>query len=96
MAHAASHTSTSVTVVAGRITLWDKAGGNGVGPLEWKFETDQDIDLYLTGVYPEENEAIRILAGESYTFLAATRGIQKIEADAVSSDATIHLRPTAV
>lgn len=78
MAHAASHTATSVTVAAGKITLWDKDGGNGVGPHEWRFETDQAVDLFFTGVYPEATEAIRILAGETYDFLSVNRGIQKI------------------
>ncbi len=96
MAHAASHTATSVTTAEGKITLWDKDGGNEVGPHEWRFETDQDIDIFLSGVYPGADEAIRILANETYDILSVNRGITKIEVDAVSSNATINLRPRAV
>ncbi len=97
MTHAASHTAnTEATVAAGKITIWDADGGSGVGPHEWRFETDVDVDLYLTGVYPGATEPIRILAGEVFDFLSVNRGIQKIEVDTVSSDATINLRPRAV
>lgn len=77
--------------------MWDKDGGDGTtGPHEWRFETDQDVDLFFTGVYPGATNGIRILAGETYDFLSANRGIQKIEVDAVSADATINLRPRTV
>lgn len=91
MAHAATHTATSVTT--SKITIWDKDGGDGVGPLEWRFETTQDIDLFFTGVYPEAANPIRVLAGEVFDFLTPTRGIQKIEAQAASTTASINLRP---
>ena len=98
MTHAATHTAVSVSST--KAVYWSQslsiAAGTGVGPLEWTVETTEAIDLFLSGVYPGADTAIRLEAGETFTILSVNRSITLIEMDAVSTTSSVHLRPSVV
>ena len=68
---------------------------DSLGPLEWGIETDQDVDLFFTGVFPEKDIAVRYYAGDGQRKYASKyRGITKIEAQNVTTGGTVKLTPT--
>jgi len=98
MAHARSHTGTTVAT-GSKTTMWDKedsTNNNSTGPMEWRIDTDEDIDVYVSGTYPEAANAVRVKSGETYYFGNPGRSITLIEMQAVSSAATVSLRPSIV
>ena len=89
MSYQTSNTVTS----ASKVTLFD-VDVDGVGPLEWTIETDEEVELYFTGVWPGVDIPVTLTAGSSKTFLSTSRGIQKIEAQASSSTAAVIITPS--
>ncbi len=94
MAHAATHTDTTVTNAGGKQTIWDKTLANGNSPIEWVFTTDVDVDLFISGAYPGGDTAITITGGSEYRFASLNRGIDLIEVEPDGSDASISLLPS--
>lgn len=68
---------------------------DSLGPLEWGIETDQDVDLFFTGVFPGPTIAVRYYASDGQrTYASPSRGITKIEAQNVTTNGTVKLTPT--
>jgi len=85
---------TSNSVASGSpTTLFDK-DVDGVGPIEWEINTDQDIEVVFTGVFLGGAATVLYYAGETKTIGSPTRGITKITAEATGTTATVKLRPT--
>lgn len=95
MASAKSHTGT--TLDSTKTTYWDDAAEGGVGPLFWDIIPSVDADIFLSGGYIGNTEAIRVQAGKEYTVVDPARELTKIEANKASgaSDGTIIIRPGA-
>ena len=83
------------SVTTSKADIYSKTD-DGLGPLEWEIITAQDIDIYLTGAFPGPTVAIRVESGETYKVLSPTRGITRIEAQAVTTTGNVKLRPTIV
>lgn len=88
---------TSNSVASGSpTTLFDK-DVDGVGPIEWEIVTDQDIEVVYEGAFLRGGTTtVLYYADETKTIGSPSRGITKITAEAVSTTATVKLRPTIV
>ena len=62
--------------------------------MEWQIDTDEDVDVYVSGAFPESDSPIRVLANETFWIATKNRAITKIEMQAVSSQASVSLRPS--
>lgn len=88
-----SYTSTTSVGTGSLTTLYDKSV-DGIGPVEWELTPDKDITLRFTGVFPGPDTDVDVAADETYRFGSISHGITKIEAEAVSTTASVVLRPS--
>jgi hypothetical protein len=87
-----AYTTTTSVATGSNTTLFDKET-DGLGPTEWQIVTDETVDVYFTGIFPESGTAVRYAAGTHYV-AGKNNAIQKIEAQAVTTTASVELRPT--
>lgn len=88
-----AYTTNNATTTT-KSTIFDKSTDDGLGPLEWTIETDQDVDIFFTGIFPGAANPVRLLAGDSRPFGSPGRGVTKIEAQNVSQNGTVKLFPS--
>ena len=89
--------STTHSVGTGSATeLWSKAADGAAVPMEWEIHTDEDINLTWVGPFPNGENVLVTADTSPYTVLSPSRGWTSISAQAVSTTASVTLRPTIV
>ena len=90
--------STEQAITTSKITVFDKTVDK-LGPKEFTFSADQDINLYFTGTFPGPTTAVLLRTADGERAIGNTsesRAITKIECETVSGTGTLKMIPTVL